>query len=239
VSIAVKIRRGEGPFWGTVKWLLKKTFHFHLPVFWLTRPLFRALYLLHVAGREGLARGLRFFWYEPLFRSQCESVGDHFEMEELPFVTGTGKIFIGHHVTFAGKPGFGFGNRLHVSPEVRIGDHCFIGHACSFVASASIRLGNHCLLATGVQIYDYDGHPLDAERRRAGEPAPPEGVRPVVIGDDVWIGTNAFILKGVTVGPRSVIAAGAVVTRDVPPDVVVAGNPARIVKHLAPPGHRT
>jgi acetyltransferase-like isoleucine patch superfamily enzyme len=233
VSIAVKIRRGEGPFWGRVKWLVKKTFTLHVPVFWLTRPLFRVLYTLHVAGREGVARGLRFFWYEPLFRSQCEHVGENFEMEQLPFILGTGRIFIGNNVVFAGKPVFGFGNRLQALPEVHIGNDCFIGHACSLVASVSVRIGNHCLLAGGVQIYDYDGHPVDAERRRAKEPTPPEAIRPVVIGDDVWIGTNAFILKGVTVGPRSVIAAGSVVTRDVPPDVVVAGNPARVVKHLA------
>jgi maltose O-acetyltransferase len=75
--------------------------------------------------------------------------------------------------------------------------------------------------------------PLDAERRRAGEPSPPESVRPVVIGNDVWIGTGAVILKGVTVGDRSVIAARAVVTRDVRPDAVVAGNPARVVKYLS------
>ncbi len=56
----------------------------------------------------------------------------------------------------------------------------------------------------------------------------------VHIGDDVWIGQGAIVLKGVTIGHRSVVGAGAVVTKDVPADVVVAGNPARIVKHLAP-----
>jgi maltose O-acetyltransferase len=57
-------------------------------------------------------------------------------------------------------------------------------------------------------------------------------VRPVRIGDDVWIGTGAVILKGVTIGARAIVGAGAVVNRDVPPDVIVAGNPARVVKNL-------
>jgi maltose O-acetyltransferase len=83
-------------------------------------------------------------------------------------------------------------------------------------------------------VFDLDGHPLDADERRAGQPTPASAVRPVEIGDDVWVGTGALILKGVTVGPRSVVAARAVVTADVPADVVVAGNPARVVRHLKP-----
>ena len=85
---------------------------------------------------------------------------------------------------------------------------------------------------TGVLIYDQDGHPLDAARRRAGEPSPPESVAPVTLGNDVWVGSGAVILKGVTVGDRAVVAARSVVTKDVPADSVVAGNPARVVLAL-------
>ena len=72
-------------------------------------------------------------------------------------------------------------------------------------------------------------HPLDAETRRSGL----ESARPIRIGDDVWIGGGAIVLPGVTIGDRSVIAAGSVVTRDVPPDTLVAGNPARPLRQLA------
>lgn len=228
-----RLRRGEGPFWSRMKWAIKQSFYFHLPVFWLTRPVFAWLYLLHVSVGRVFGGLLRFFWYEPLFRSQCERVGVAFQMERLPHLDGHGRLVIGDHVTFDGQSAFVFGNRLVEKPVVVIGDHSYIGHACSFTTSQSIIVGKHCLFASMVQIADYDGHPLDAERRRAGEPSPPESVRPVVIGNDVWIGTGAVILKGVTVGDRSVIAARAVVTRDVPPDAVVAGNPARVVKYLS------
>jgi maltose O-acetyltransferase len=72
-------------------------------------------------------------------------------------------------------------------------------------------------------------HPLDAVERRGRESA-----RPIVIGDDVWIGGGAIILAGVSIGDRAVIGAGSVVTRDVPADVVVVGNPAKIVRRLTP-----
>src|SRR5690348_11954918 len=111
MNLIVKLRRGEGPFWGRLKWLAKKVLHFHLPVFWLTRPFWALCYHAHVAGRSLLAGLLRFFWYEPLFRSQCARVGESFEMEQLPYVHGTGRISLGDHVTFGGKPCFIFGNR--------------------------------------------------------------------------------------------------------------------------------
>src|SRR5262249_20643850 len=160
----------------------------------------------------------RFFWYEPLFRSQCARVGKNFRMEKLPYIDGNGAIEIGDDVTLDGQPSFVFGNRANERPRVVIGDHTYIGFNCSFTASASITIGKHCLLAASVQISDYDGHPLDAARRRAGEPAPPDSVRPVIIGDDVWIGAGVLILKGVRIGDRAVIGAASVVTKDVPPD---------------------
>jgi acetyltransferase-like isoleucine patch superfamily enzyme len=235
MSLLVKLRRGQGPFWGTLKRLAQSMLRWHIPVFWLTRPFFALCYHLHVGIRGLLARLVRFFWCEPIFRSQCHAIGRNFHMEQLPFIHGQGKIILGDDVTFGGKPVFIFGNQAEDNPELVIGDHTFLGHECSFSVARSIRVGRHCLLAEEVRIADFDGHPVDAERRRAGQPTPPEGIRPVVIGDDVWIGTRAIILKGVTIGDRSIVGAGAVVTRDVPADVVVAGNPARIVKQLASP----
>jgi acetyltransferase-like isoleucine patch superfamily enzyme len=229
-----KLRRGEGPFWGRMKKTVKSAYSVHLPANGVGRPVFRALYRFHVAVRESWIFVRRFFWNEPLFRSQCERVGAGFRMEELPYITGAGRIAIGDGVYLSGKSNIGFGRGGEGAPELVIGDGSFVGHNCAFHVARSVRVGRHCLLAGGVRVFDMDGHPLDADRRRAGEPTPPEGVAEVVLEDDVWVGSGAIILKGVTVGARSIIAAGAVVTKDVPPDMIVAGNPARVIKQLAP-----
>jgi acetyltransferase-like isoleucine patch superfamily enzyme len=205
----------------------------HVPVAGPLRPFFRLLYALHVGVREALGQVLRFVWFEPLLRSQCESVGAGFSMEQLPYVWGSGHIVIGDRVRLSGKSSISFHHAGGRVPELRIGDGSFLGHDCSIGVASSIAIGRHVLVAGGARMSDYDGHPVDPASRRAGDPTPPDAVRPIVIEDDVWIGADARILKGVRIGARSIVGSGAVVTRSVPPDVVVAGNPARIVRRLA------
>jgi carbonic anhydrase/acetyltransferase-like protein (isoleucine patch superfamily) len=205
----------------------------HIPVTRFTRPFFRVLYGFHVAMREGSIGFMRFIWYEPLFRSRCASVGSGLQMERLPYITGAGRIVLGSDVRLSGKSSIGFGNRVFEQPEFVIGDGTFIGHDCVFVVAESITIGRHCLIAGGVRVSDFDGHPIDWELRRANKPYDKSGVRAVSIGDDVWIGAGAHVLKGVQIGARSIIGAGSIVTADVPPDSIAAGNPARIVRSLA------
>lgn len=231
-----KLRRGEGPVWGRLKRAARAVLAFHLPVNIVTRPLFRLLYAFHVGVREGWIWVRRFFWNEPLFRSQCEAVGPGFQVEEMPYLQGRGRIVLGRGVRLSGKPSISFGRPTPDgrSPELVIGDGTFIGHHCGFNVGRSVRVGKHCLFAGGVQVYDMDGHPVDADERRAGKPTPPEAILPVVIGDDVWIGNEAIVLKGVTIGDRAIVGARSVVTKDVPQDAIVAGNPARVVAENKP-----
>lgn len=232
MSVLSRLKRGDGPIWGRLKRTARGLLGIHLPVNRLTRPLWRGLYSLHVLVRESWIWARRFFWNEPLFRSQCAAVGSGLWMEELPYLQGRGRIVLGQGVRLSGKPHFAFCNRHDDIPELVIGDGTFVGHLCDFRIARSLRIGEHCLIAGAVTIADYDGHPLDAAARRGGATSPRAEIRPVEIGDDVWIGHGAVILKGVKIGDRAVIGAHATVTRDVPSDCVVAGNPARPVRDL-------
>jgi maltose O-acetyltransferase len=111
--------------------------------------------------------------------------------------------------------------------NVHVGEDFFANFDCVMLDAAEITFGDACMLGPGVHVYT-STHPLDAEERAAGL----ERGEPVTAGDHVWIGGQAVLTPGVTVGDRAVVAAGAVVTGDVPPDVVVAGNPATVVKEL-------
>jgi acetyltransferase-like isoleucine patch superfamily enzyme len=127
------------------------------------------------------------------------------------------------------------------SGQIAIATSAYIGDDCLLSAAAQISIGEGAMLAHGVQIFDNDSHPLDPAARLAdyalvqthGERGA-IAAKPVSIGARAWIGFNAIIMKGVTIGENSVVAAGSVVTRDVPPNSVVAGNPATIVKTIEP-----
>jgi acetyltransferase-like isoleucine patch superfamily enzyme len=116
---------------------------------------------------------------------------------------------------------------------LRIGDD-FGMTGGSIVCEQAVTIGQRVLVGANCVITDTDFHPLDPIARRED---PTRGqTAPVVIGDDVFIGMGAIILKGVTIGPGSVIGAASVVTRDVPAGAVCAGNPARVVRTLSPQG---
>ena len=112
--------------------------------------------------------------------------------------------------------------------NIRRGRNVFINYHCIFLDCAPITVGNDVQIAPAVQLYTAQ-HPLDATTRRSGL----ESASPIRIGNDVWIGGGAIILPGVTIGDRSVVGAGSVVVHEVPPDSLVVGNPAPIVRTLA------
>ena len=108
-------------------------------------------------------------------------------------------------------------------PNIMIGSNCFVGHGVEFNIRKYVRIGNDCLIAAGVRFIDHDhGISLDALIR---EQEGPES--PIEVGNDVWIGVNAVILKGVVVGKGAVIGAGAVVNRSIPESEIWGGVPAK------------
>lgn len=151
----------------------------------------------------------------------------------------TRAVVIGDHVSCYAGCSFALGEKGTCS----IGDFTLLNGAL-LMAEKRIEIGSHCLISWNVGIADSDFHPLAPAQRLLDAqalapyfadrpPRPAIATAPVIISDNVWIGMNAVILKGVTIGENSVIAAGSVVTKNVPANVVVAGNPGVIVRELA------
>jgi acetyltransferase-like isoleucine patch superfamily enzyme len=107
--------------------------------------------------------------------------------------------------------------------RIRIGDRVFVNCGTVLISVLEITLGDDVALANEVYIMDSNSHGVEGR---------PHVEAPVVIGNGTWVGARAMVLPGVTIGKRVVVAAGSVVTRDVPDDVLVAGNPARVVRPL-------
>ena len=147
-----------------------------------------------------------------------------------------GAVAIGKHVSCYAGCSFAIGE----NGRCIIGDFTLLNGAL-IMAEEKIEIGSYCLVSWGVGMADSDFHPLEPAQRlidaqalapyfKDRPPRPKLKTAPVKIGDNVWIGMNAVILKGVTIGDNSIVAAGAVVTKSIPANTIVAGNPAAVVK---------
>lgn len=111
--------------------------------------------------------------------------------------------------------------------NIILGDQAYLNFSCTILDGNQVRIGSHAMVGPNVQFYTA-AHELLAEPRNQGW----EVAKPIEIKDNVWIGGSAILLPGVTVGLNAVVGAGAVVTRDVPANTVVAGNPARVIREI-------
>lgn len=171
-------------------------------------------------------------WYVDYFlRPECASLGRFATFMKPRYVKISGpNIHIGDCFTAIAEPmhrvEIGVWGRDPGAGAIHIGDAVLMSPGSRISASDEITIGDGVMMANGVYITDSDWHTVYDRTKRADEPAP------VHIGKNVWLGDHSIVLKGVSIGQNSVVAARAVVTKDVPADVIVAGNPARIVKEL-------
>jgi len=183
---------------------------------------------------RGLYLRWRYGWIKGLFcrlwlhlRAACG--GTRFQLGKRLSVQGTlrlrgpGTVILGDDVVI------GQGMRTDIythAPDamLTIGDRTFL-NGTRFGCACKISVGADCILADA-RIMDTDFHAVSRDRRRRSAPI---ATAPVIIGKNVWIAASAAVLKGVTIGENTVVAFGAIVTKDIPPDTIVAGNPARVI----------
>ncbi len=123
--------------------------------------------------------------------------------------------------------------------KIIVGSYVRIGRGVQIRSGRLVEIGNNSIISANVIISDNNNHPLSVQFRKVRSLMPPSSemhlwkwstINPIVIKENVWVGENARICKGVTVGKNSIVAASAIVTKDVPDNCIVAGNPARIVR---------
>ncbi|QCX26650.1 acyltransferase [Nocardioides jishulii] len=171
---------------------------------------------------------LRRAWYRVRFPGL--TVGKDVRFVGRIRVRGGTKVVLGDRVRVRKLVRINGGGVVHVGPDTLL-------NGCWIMASTSVEIGARSLVSDA-GILDTDYHNLDPERRH--DPPTDRTRAPVVLGENVWLGSASMVLKGSTIGRDSVVAAGAVVRGEVPPRVVVSGNPATVVKKFAdgPVTHR-
>lgn len=161
-----------------------------------------------------------------LLRASGASVGPLPRLRGQVSVHNAGHLDIGRRLLLDSR---GFRTQLAVGSggTLRIGDDVFINQGADIWAAVLVQIGDRVLLGPHVTIVDDSAHDV--------APDVPRRVAPVVVEDDVWLGRRCIVMPGVTIGRFSVVGAGAVVTKDVPPCSVVVGMPARVVRTFEPP----
>lgn len=139
-------------------------------------------------------------------------------------LTGSGELILGEGVSLNGTV-VPIELITYESGRIEIGQHTFINYGSSIAARESVKIGSNCHLGHYMFVMDNGQH--DVVRHLEVPPS-----NPIVIEDNVWIGSKVVILPGVHIGSRAVIGAGSVVTKSIPPRCVAAGNPARVLRHL-------
>ena len=147
-------------------------------------------------------------------------------------IKNVGSISLGYDVSLNSYPsGLPFATCLRTNLKksvINIGNHCVL-NGTMIQCRERVEIRDYCMFGPGVRIVDNDSHrvSIDIEERRKSPSS-----SPIIIHKNVWVGMNSIILKGVEIGENSIVAAGSVVTKSVPENTLVAGNPAKIIKEL-------
>lgn len=178
----------------------------------------KAFFRLRERAASLLASPLRKTWW----RAQGMRIG---RGTKLPAITATWphQVQIGANCLIERGTIFKYDGIWGVGPSLVIGDGTFLGSGCEFNFREGITIGRDCLIASGCRFVDHD-HGISRRDRPMREQLGEES--PIVIEDDVWLGCNVVVLKGVRIGRGSVVGAGAVVTKSIPPYEIWAGVPA-------------
>ncbi len=224
-TLIVKIKRRENKFYSILYILIKSILRFEVPVI---KPLHLTLYYIRYYFLYGFSYLIEKLWHTPLFKARCMQVGRNLSLTGgMPYLIGDPKIYLGNNVTLM-RINVG-SSKVARNPIFKVGDHTSIGFGTTVSVCDNISIGDNCMIGRNCLLMDSDDHPVDPEKRKARLPVAISDVKPVKIGDNVWVGAYCSILKGVTIGDNSIIGTYSVVTRDIPANCIAVGQPAKPV----------
>jgi acetyltransferase-like isoleucine patch superfamily enzyme len=206
---------------------LKALFQVELPA-----PMFllKLCYQLYVLLQSILNTLLRIFWWTPLFKGRLASVGKALMLQgSLPYIAGPLHLTLGSHCRISGQTSFTGRTGAAQCPLLQVGDNVDIGWMTTIAVGSKVSIGNNVRIAGRALLAGYPGHPMDPLKRAQGQAETEQQVGEIILEDDVWLATGVTVIAGVSIGRGTVVAAGSVVTKDLPAMVLAGGVPARVI----------
>lgn len=224
------VKRRDHPVSRLIYRLVRAGRAFEVPVI---PGLHRGLYQLHRGIGAAVGALLRVFYFTPLFKSQLDGPAPRLYLYSgLPLVTGALRIRLGADCRVSGITTLSGRTSGSRTPSLEVGSNVDIGWQNTIAVGTRVVIGDNVRLAGQVFLAGYPGHPLDAAARARGEAETEDQVGDIVLEEDVWLATGVKVMAGVRIGRGTIVAAGSVVTRDLPPMVLAGGVPARVLRPL-------
>lgn len=229
-SLVLKIKKQETPVTRSLYSNIKRIRRISFPCI---KPIHLPLYYVVRGVSDTFLWIKNFFWTTPLFKAKCKKCGYGLKIgNEMPFIMGNHlHIELGNNVNIAAGC-WASGIQPGIVPTITVGNNVTVGYGCDISISKSLEIGNDTMIGVSCSIADNDGHPIDAVGRLNHDPVDVKDIKPVKIGNNVWIGQQTIILKGVTIGDNSIVAAGSVITKSIPPNTIYGGSPAKFIRDL-------
>lgn len=195
--------------------------------------LHKPLYALSNKAREATEFLTRTLWHTPLFQTRLEAPAEKlYVYGGSPYMMGRVAIRMGSNCRVSGKITISGRTVGPVVPRLLVGNNVDIGYNNTLAVGRLIEIGNNVRMAQGVLLLGYPGHPVDPIARARGEPETDDQVGDIVLEDDVWLASRVIVMAGVRIGRGTIVAAGSVVTKDLPPMVIAAGVPAVVKRPI-------
>ncbi|GLO63435.1 acetyltransferase [Vibrio sp. MACH09] len=210
-------------------YMAKKTRGFELPSIAIINI---PLYHLYSAIKNALSEITRVFLNTPAFKGRVQQCGRRLYLYTgVPYISGPLHIEIGDDCRISGQTTFS-GRSASGSPMLRIGNNVGIGWQTTIAVGSKVIIEDNVRIAGRSGFYGYPGHPIDAKHRAEGAADTDDQIGEICLKRDVWLASNVSVMAGVTIGQGTIVAAGSIVTKDLPPFVLAGGNPARVIKSL-------
>jgi len=199
---------------------------------------FKLLYLTHIVLKQTISDALRIIYYTPILKSRLKNNPRQLYLYGgLPVIIGSLDIVMGDKVRLAAMTTISGRAVGQHTPQLMIGDNVGIGWRTSIAVGKTINIGNNVRIAGDCFLAGYPGHPVNAKLRALGKPDEDSQVGDIILEDDVWLATGVKVMPNVTIGRGTIVAAGSVVTKDLPSFVLAAGIPARVIKSIRGEDH--
>lgn len=229
-SFKVWLQNHENPSYRKLFLILKTIRAFNLPTpqWWN-----KACYLLYQMLIGFFNNAIRVLVHTPVFKGRLNNYGKSLYLfGGIPFISGPLSISLGNDCRVSGQTTFS-GRPQSENPQLIIGDNVDIGWQSTIAVGNRVLIEDNVRIAGRAFLFGYSGHSFDPSLRAQGFGDRNSDVGDIVLEHDVWLGTNVTVCPNVTIGHGTVVGTGSVVTKSLPPMVVAAGNPAKVIRSLS------